>query len=145
MRQASRDALDDTALEFRMLFIHYASLMHACALIDMRQDDHIDSRLALNQEDPFLFRPNTTPSLYQAKEYAAAKTTASSADGAFAADGAYHGSASSRNLSVQLQMVLITRQNLQKRTGELRPALREPLHTLRASRGARRSRLGCGG
>ena len=115
--EASRDAFDEQALEFRMLFIHYASLMHACALIDMRQDDHIDHRLALNQEDPFLFRPNTTPNLYQAKDVTAVK----------ASDGSeYKGSAttgnlasSSRNHSVPLQMVLITRQQLQKRTGEL--------------------------
>ena len=41
--EASADAFDEPALEFRMLFIHYASLMHACALIDMRQDDLIDT------------------------------------------------------------------------------------------------------
>ena len=35
--EASADAFSEQALEFRMLYIHYTSLMHACALIDIRQ------------------------------------------------------------------------------------------------------------
>ena len=37
--EASKDAFSEAAFEFRMLMIHYTSLMHACALIDMRSDD----------------------------------------------------------------------------------------------------------
>jgi hypothetical protein len=36
--EASQDAFTDAGFEFRFLVLHYASLMHACALIDMRQD-----------------------------------------------------------------------------------------------------------
>ena len=35
--EASKDAFSEQALEFRMLYLHYTSLMHACALIDIRQ------------------------------------------------------------------------------------------------------------
>ena len=55
----SKDAFSDTALEFRSLSVHYASLMHACAMIDMRQDDAFDRGLfTLRQEDPCTFRAN---------------------------------------------------------------------------------------
>ena len=37
--EASKDAFTAPAFEFRMLMIHYASLMNACALIDMRSDE----------------------------------------------------------------------------------------------------------
>lgn len=33
--EASKDAFSDVALEFRLLILHYASLMHACALVDV--------------------------------------------------------------------------------------------------------------
>ena len=56
--EASKDAFSDEALEFRMLILHYTSLMNACALIDIRRDDDLDCPLTLNHEDPYLFRPN---------------------------------------------------------------------------------------
>jgi hypothetical protein len=91
--EASKDAFSEAAFEFRMLFLHYASLMNAMALIDLRQvssdahfpnversfararrpacpsispngsspqDDKVDYKMAINQEDPFLFKPNAT-------------------------------------------------------------------------------------
>ena len=39
--EASKDAFTEAAFEFRMLMIHYSSLMNACALIDMRSDETI--------------------------------------------------------------------------------------------------------
>ena len=57
--EASPDAFEESGLEFRFLILHYASLMHACALIDMRQDDARGAaELTILREDPFLFRPN---------------------------------------------------------------------------------------
>ena len=56
--EASKDAFSDAALEFRMLCIHYTSLMHALSLIDMRQDEELDQNLTtLQREDPFMFKP----------------------------------------------------------------------------------------
>ena len=55
--QASKDAFSEEALEFRMLILHYTSLMTACALIDIRRDDNdLDAPLTFNHEDPYLFR-----------------------------------------------------------------------------------------
>ena len=55
--EASKDAFSEDALEFRMLILHYASLMTACALVDIRRDDlDLDAPLTLNRQDPFLFR-----------------------------------------------------------------------------------------
>ena len=54
--EASKDAFSEEALEFRMLILHYASLMTACALVDIRRDDLLDVALTFNNEDPFLFR-----------------------------------------------------------------------------------------
>ena len=52
---------DPICAQFRMLILHYTSLMNACALIDMRADDELAPGLMpINLEDPFLFRPNTT-------------------------------------------------------------------------------------
>jgi hypothetical protein len=56
--EASEDAFSDSAFEFRFLVLHYASLMHACALIDMRQDEHLTTGLTLQREDPYMFCPN---------------------------------------------------------------------------------------
>ena len=39
--EISKDAFSEEALEFRMLILHYASLMTACALIDIRHDEAI--------------------------------------------------------------------------------------------------------
>ena len=50
--EASKDAFSEEALEFRMLILHYTSLMNACALIDIRRDDD-DCPLTLNREDPY--------------------------------------------------------------------------------------------
>ena len=61
--EASKDAFSDEALEFRMLILHYTSLMNACALIDIRRDDDIDCPLTLNPVDPYLFRPNANHAL----------------------------------------------------------------------------------
>jgi len=61
--EASKDAFSEEGLEFRMLILHYASLMHACALIDIRRDDDLGCALSLNREDPYLFRPNANPAL----------------------------------------------------------------------------------
>ena len=105
--EASEDAFTDAAFEFRLLILHYASLMHACALIDMRQDDHIDHRMSVNQEDPFLFQPTATATVVPAGG-------AGGAGGADAAEpkistGAEYGSASARHLSVPMQAMLTTR------------------------------------
>ena len=105
--EASKDAFSEAAFEFRMLFIHYASLMQACALIDMRQDDHIDHRMSVNQEDPFLFQPTATAAVVPAGG-------AGGAGGTDAAEpkistGAEYGSASARHLSVPMQAMLTTR------------------------------------
>ena len=61
--EASKDAFSEEGLEFRMLILHYASLMHACALVDIRRDDDLGCALSLNREDPYLFRPNANPAL----------------------------------------------------------------------------------
>ena len=54
--EASKDAFSEDALEFRMLIVHYSSLMNACSLIDIRRDDtDLDAPLTFNHEDPFLF------------------------------------------------------------------------------------------
>ena len=58
----SADAFSEPALEFRMLICHYASLMNALALIDIRRDDELETHLTLNQHDPYLFRANANPS-----------------------------------------------------------------------------------
>ena len=56
--EASQDAFSEKAFEFRLAIIHYMSLMHAVAMIDMRQDDELGAELALRRCDPFSFRPN---------------------------------------------------------------------------------------
>lgn len=56
--EISKDAWSDDALEFRMLILHYASLMHACSLIDMRQDEVYGPGMpTLSRLDPYIFRP----------------------------------------------------------------------------------------
>jgi hypothetical protein len=60
--EASKDAFEEPALEFRMLMLHYTSLMNACALIDIRRDDSdLDAPLTFNHEDPYLFRARDVP------------------------------------------------------------------------------------
>ena len=55
--EASKDAFTEEGLEFRMLIMHYTSLMTACSLIDIRKDDDdLDAPLTFNHEDPYLFR-----------------------------------------------------------------------------------------
>lgn len=55
--EASKDAFSEEGLEFRMMILHYTSLMTACALIDIRRDDaDVDAPLTFNHEDPYLFR-----------------------------------------------------------------------------------------
>ena len=66
--EASKDAFSDAALEFRMLILHYTSLMNACALIDIRRDDDLDCPLTLNREDPYLFRPNANQAILAAQQ-----------------------------------------------------------------------------
>ena len=61
--EASKDAFSEDGFEFRMLIMHYASLMNACALIDIRRDDDLECPLTLNREDPYFFRPNANPAL----------------------------------------------------------------------------------
>ena len=57
--EASKDAWSDEAFEFRLQMLHFCSLMHALALIDIRQDEELSqaATLNLNMEDPYLFRP----------------------------------------------------------------------------------------
>ena len=69
--EASKDAFSEEALEFRMLILHYTSLMNACALIDIRRDDDLDCPLTLNREDPYArahsassWRPLFPPALF---------------------------------------------------------------------------------
>jgi len=67
--EASKDAFSETALEFRMLVLHFTSLMTACALIDIRKDDDdLDAPLTFNHEDPYLFRPKLDSHLYNKKD-----------------------------------------------------------------------------
>ena len=56
--EASADAFTESGFEFRFLIMHYASLMHACSLIDMRQDEKlgVSEDLTVHREDPFMFR-----------------------------------------------------------------------------------------
>ena len=55
--EASKDAFAETGFEFRMLILHYTSLMTACALIDIRRDDEdLQAPMTVNYEDPYMFR-----------------------------------------------------------------------------------------
>ena len=54
--EASADAWSDEAISFRMQIVHFASLMNAVALTNVRQDEEMEVN-AINPEDPFLFRP----------------------------------------------------------------------------------------
>ena len=56
--EASKDAFEESGFEFRMLMLHYASLMTACALIDIRRDDDdLNAPMTVNYEDPYGFQP----------------------------------------------------------------------------------------
>ena len=47
--EASSDAYSENAIDFRLKILHFTSLMHACALLEMRQDDRSDpTAMALN-------------------------------------------------------------------------------------------------
>ena len=59
--EASPDAFEEDAFEFRFLILHYCSLMHACALIDMRQDERLGEGLTVLREDPYMFRVRSCP------------------------------------------------------------------------------------
>ena len=55
--ELSGDAYGEEAFEFRMLFAHFVSLMHACLLIHLRKDDELSlDELSLNMEDPYVYR-----------------------------------------------------------------------------------------
>ena len=46
-------------MQFRLQILHYTSLMHACAMADMRQDDNMGPPLStIAREDPFIFKPH---------------------------------------------------------------------------------------
>ena len=62
--EASSDAYSENAIDFRLKILHFTSLMHACALLEMRQDDRSDpTAMALNPEDPYLYEPASAPVL----------------------------------------------------------------------------------
>jgi hypothetical protein len=63
--EASKDAFSDKGFEFRFAMLHYMSLMHAVAMIDMRQDDELGVELALNRRDPYTFSPNQDTKLLE--------------------------------------------------------------------------------
>jgi len=115
--EASADAFTENAFEFRFLMLHYASLMHACALIDMRQDERLNpGDLTVQREDPYMFRPNRPSESAPAQPNGEAKP-AHDLDvmapvkeqqvGSFVPPGA-----SFRNHTVPLQMVLRSRQQI---------------------------------
>ena len=119
--EASKDAFSEEALEFRMLVMHYTSLMNACALIDIRRDDDLDAPLTLNREDPYLFRPNANSALLAA----AGSSSSGGDDGSPEKDGTAGGlerrkagkkaGISARAYTTPMQMLLTTRRNLMKK------------------------------
>mmetsp|Transcript_41512 Transcript_41512/g.109497 ORF Transcript_41512/g.109497 Transcript_41512/m.109497 type:complete len:563 (-) Transcript_41512:102-1790(-) len=108
--EASKDAFSNEALEFRMLVLHYASLMNALSLIDVRHDDELDCPLTINPEDPYLFRPNANPALIKAMN--PDTNTAEPAAGGSKKKPGTRKHASHRMYTVPLQMLLRTRANL---------------------------------
>lgn len=115
--EISKDAFTADAFEFRMLILHYTSLMNACALIDMRMDDSFAAGLMpINREDPFLFRPNTTQALVPVVTHEGEATMSkpkNSVGSEYSASGV-----SERAHTVPLQRVLHTRQALMDKTGQ---------------------------
>ncbi|KAL1495587.1 hypothetical protein AB1Y20_016948 [Prymnesium parvum] len=125
--EASKDAFSETAFEFRMLMIHYTSLMNACALIDMRADDLVmPGVMPVKLEDPYLFRPNTTvaivPLASQQSKGKAPEGAGESIAGRMArpanSDGHEFKTCSKRASSVPLQLVLRQRKQMQERLHE---------------------------
>ena len=143
----SKDAFSDTALEFRSLAVHYASLMHACAMIDMRQDDAFDRGLfTLRQEDPFKFRANRADNstlergrrrnsaeiLSPEEQLEIGGEPSKEPDKTAAADLS---SQSERATTVPLQMLLRTRQQLSTQLNQTVKSF-EAIDAVRARRGA---------
>jgi predicted membrane chloride channel (bestrophin family) len=55
--EISKDAWSDEAFAFRLQFLHWASLMHACHLVDLRQDDvHGPGMPTLSRIDRYVYR-----------------------------------------------------------------------------------------
>ena len=69
--ELSGDAYGEEAFEFRMLFAHFVSLMHACLLIHLRKDYELSlDELSLNMEDPVCIPlPPQRRHLCQAREH----------------------------------------------------------------------------
>merc|ERR1719453_1679458 len=89
--EASKDAFSEEGLEFRMLIVHYTSLMNACALIDIRRDDDLDCPLTLNREDPYLFRPNANAAILADAGFGGGGAAGGSESGSGAENGAGNG------------------------------------------------------
>ena len=57
--EISKDAWSDEAFAFRLQFLHWASLMHACHLVDLRHDDvHGPDMPTLSRIDHYVYRPH---------------------------------------------------------------------------------------
>ena len=72
--ELSADAYTDDALEFRFLFCHYISLIHACTMIHLRKDDDVTTELTLNSEDPYLYRIRHSDNVRAKRRSASGKT-----------------------------------------------------------------------
>ena len=123
-----------------MLILHYASLMMACALIDIRRDDELDVPLTFNHEDPYLFRCHIDPEVIRKEEEERIReeeeimknirTSCNNGGGLPGLGGGgngsgssggggspAHGRASGRANTVPLQMLITSRRSLQERYG----------------------------
>jgi len=136
--EASKDAFDETGFEFRMLILHYTSLMTACALIDIRRDDDdLNAPMTVNYEDPYFFRPSVEKQLEKLDKADVRRMSMDAdnqLDAVLAANvalpgmpGDMHGGSTARSKSrasarastVPLQMLLQTRRNLQTKYQDL--------------------------
>lgn len=113
--EISKDAFSEEALEFRMLMLHYVSLMNACALVDVRRDDDLDCPLTLNREDPYMWKPNANAALLD--QSIGGKQEGESAEAAHKPEKAkVH--RSHRMHTTPLQMVIQTRRSLMSQLSE---------------------------
>ena len=117
--EISKDAWSDEAFAFRLQFLHWASLMHACHLVDLRQDDvHGPGMPTLSRIDRYVYRPHLSRNGGPVENWCPTLLLASSG---FASAPELTGSSTMRDTTMLLQALPSARKALNpgQRQGEI--------------------------